>query len=90
MKRFIAAALAAGCVVSSSPVFAGDDPGVFHKSLDPGAPEWVPASAFKAVSTVTNSPRRSSDSRARFTSRIRRFRESFLPAIMPSSTRAAA
>jgi hypothetical protein len=54
MKRFIAAALAAGCVVSSSPVFAGDDPGVFDKWLDPGAPECVPVSAFKAVSTVTD------------------------------------
>jgi hypothetical protein len=55
MKCFIAAALAAGCLVSSAPVFAGDsDAGVFDKWLDPGAPECVPVSAFKAVSTVTD------------------------------------
>ena len=54
MKRFIAAALAAGCLMSSAPVFAGDgDAGVFDKWLDPDAPECVPVSAFKAVSTVT-------------------------------------
>ena len=55
MKRSIAAALAAGCFVSSAPVFAGDsDAGAFDKWLDPGAPQCVPVSAFKAVSTVTD------------------------------------
>jgi hypothetical protein len=54
MKRFIAAALAAGCLVSSAPVFADSDAGVFDKWLDPDAPECVPVSAFKAVSTVTD------------------------------------
>src|SRR5271170_758477 len=55
MKRFIAAALAASCFVSSAPVFATDGgPGVFDKWLNPDAPECVPVSAFKSVSTVTD------------------------------------
>ena len=55
MKRFIAVALAAGCLVSSTPVFAGDnDPGVFDQWLNPDAPECVPLSAIKSVSTVTD------------------------------------
>ena len=54
MKRFIAAALAAGCLVSSTSAFAGDDPGVFDKWLDPGAPECVPVSALQSVSRVTD------------------------------------
>ena len=54
MKRFIVAAVAAGCLVSSTPVFAGDDAGVFDKWLNPDAPECVPVSAFKSVSTVTD------------------------------------
>jgi hypothetical protein len=54
MKRFIAAALAAGCLVSSAPVFAVDDASVFDKWLNQEAPECVPVSAFKSVSTVTD------------------------------------
>jgi hypothetical protein len=53
MKRFIAAALAAGCLVSSAPVFADDDAGVFDKWLSADAPECVPVSAIKSVSTLT-------------------------------------
>jgi hypothetical protein len=55
MKPFIAAALTAGCIVSSSPAFA-DDPGagVFDRWLDQEAPECVPVSAIKSVSTVTD------------------------------------
>jgi hypothetical protein len=55
MKRLIAAALASGCLVSSIPVFADDDdPGVFDKWLNPGAPECVPMSAIQSASTVTD------------------------------------
>jgi len=54
MKRFIAAALAAGCLVSSTPVFsADDDAGAFDKWLSPDAPECVPVSAIKSAATVT-------------------------------------
>ena len=36
MKRLIAAAIATGCLVSFTPVFAGDDDAnVFDKWLDP-------------------------------------------------------
>jgi hypothetical protein len=55
MKCFIAAALMAGCLVSSAPVFAGDgDPAVFDKWLNADAPECVPVAAIKSVSTLTN------------------------------------
>src|SRR5580700_5511011 len=55
MKRFIAAALAAGCLVSSTPVFsAEDDAGAFDKWLSPDAPECVPVSAIKSAATVTD------------------------------------
>ena len=55
MKRLIATALAAGCLVSSAPVFAGDgDAGVFDKWLNSGAPECVPVSAIQSVSKVTD------------------------------------
>ena len=55
MKRLIAAALAAGCLTSSIPVFAGDEnPGAFDKWLDPGAPQCVPVSAIQSVSKVTD------------------------------------
>jgi hypothetical protein len=55
MKRLIAAALAASCLASSSPVFAGDGgAGVFDQWLSQGAPECVSVSAFKSVSTVTD------------------------------------
>ena len=55
MKRLIAAALAASCVASSSPVFAGDrGAAVFDQWLAQGAPECIPVSAFKSVSTVTD------------------------------------
>src|SRR4249920_220821 len=55
MKRLIAAALAAGCFVSSTPVFsAADDPGAFDKWLSPDAPECVPVSAIKSVSRLTD------------------------------------
>ena len=37
MKRFVAAVIAAGCLVSSVPASAGDDPGAFDRWLDPGA-----------------------------------------------------
>jgi hypothetical protein len=51
----IAAALAAGCLVSSTLVFAGDsDAGVFDKWLNPSAPECVPVSALQSVSKVTD------------------------------------
>jgi hypothetical protein len=54
MKRFIVAALAAGWFMSSAAVFADDGgSGAFDKWLDQDAPECVPISAFKAVSTVT-------------------------------------
>ncbi len=55
MKPFIVAALAAGCLVSSIPAFAGDDnAGVFESLLNQEAPECVPVSAIKSVSTVTD------------------------------------
>ena len=54
MKGLVAAALAASCLVSSTPVFAGDDPGVFDRLLDEGAPECVSLAAIKSVSTVTD------------------------------------
>jgi hypothetical protein len=54
MNRFIAAALLASCLVSSTWVFAGDDPGVFDKWLDPDAPECVPMSAVQSQSKVTD------------------------------------
>ena len=53
MKRLIAAALAAGCLVSSAPVFsAEDDAGSFDKWLSPDAPACVPVSTIKSVATV--------------------------------------
>jgi hypothetical protein len=55
MKSFIVAALAAGCLVSSSAAFAGDGSGgVFDRWLSQEAPECVPVSAIKSVSTVTD------------------------------------
>ena len=55
MKRFIAAALAAGCLVSSTPVFSADtDAGAFDKWLSPDAPECVPVSGIKSVATLTD------------------------------------
>ena len=53
MKRFIAAALAVGSLVSSAPVFSADDAGSFDKWLSPDAPECVPVSAIKSAATVT-------------------------------------
>ena len=53
MKHLIAAALAAGCLVSSAPVFsAEDDAGSFDKWLSPDAPACVPVSTIKSVATV--------------------------------------
>ena len=53
MKRFIATAIMAGCVVLSMPALAGgDDPGAFDKWLNPDAPECVPMSAIRSVATV--------------------------------------
>jgi hypothetical protein len=52
MNRFIAAALAVGCLVSSAPVFAAGGPGAFDKWLDSDAPECVPMSAIRSVSNV--------------------------------------
>jgi len=55
MKRLIVAALASGCLVSSNPVFAGDDDaGVFDKWMNSGAPKCVPVSAIQSVSKVTD------------------------------------
>jgi hypothetical protein len=55
MKRFIAAALAVGCLVSSAPVSsAAADAGVFDKWLNPDAPQCVPVSAIRSVSTLTD------------------------------------
>ncbi len=52
MKRIIATVLAAGCLVSSAPVFAGDDAGAFDRWLNPDAPQCVPMSAIRSVATV--------------------------------------
>jgi len=54
MKRVVAAAFTAICLASSTPVLAGDDAGAFGKWLDSDAPECVPVSAIKSVSTVTD------------------------------------
>jgi hypothetical protein len=54
MKRFIAAALAVGSLVSSAPTFAADDAGAFDKWLSADAPECVPVSAIKSVATLTD------------------------------------
>ena len=55
MKLFVAAAIAAGCFVSSAPAFAGDaGANVFDRLLNEEAPECVPVSAIKSVSTVTD------------------------------------
>ena len=55
MKRSIVAALAAGCLVSSTLVFASDDDAnVFDKWLDPSAPECVPVAVIQSVSKVTD------------------------------------
>jgi hypothetical protein len=55
MKRFIAAALAVGSLVSSTaPIFAADDAGAFDKWLSADAPECVPVSAIKSVATLTD------------------------------------
>ena len=52
MKRFIAAALAVGSLVSSAPTFAADDAGAFDKWLSADAPECVPVSAIKSDGLV--------------------------------------
>ena len=55
MKCLIAAAFAAGCLVSSAPVFAAaDDAGAFDKWLRPDAPQCVPVSAIQSVATLTD------------------------------------
>src|SRR5258708_20238692 len=55
MKRFVRAALGAGCLVLSTRAFAdARDAGVFDKWLGQTAPECVPVSAIKSVSTVTD------------------------------------
>jgi hypothetical protein len=54
MTPLIAAALAVGCLVSCTPVFAGDDASVFDKWLDPSGPKCVPVSAIQSVSKVTD------------------------------------
>jgi hypothetical protein len=55
MKPFIVAALSAGCIVSSTAAFAGDGgPGVFDRWLNQEAPECVPVSTIRSVSTVTD------------------------------------
>lgn len=52
MKRLVAAALTVTCF-ASTPVFAGDNGGAFDKWLNSDAPECVPVSAIKSVSTVS-------------------------------------
>lgn len=53
MKRFVAAAIGAGCLVSFVPAWAGgEDPSAFDKWLNPDAPECVPMSAIRSVATV--------------------------------------
>jgi len=55
MRRWISAAPAAGCLVLSTPTFAGDDgAGVFHKWLDRDSSECAPFSTIETVSTVTD------------------------------------
>ena len=55
MKRLIAAAIATGCLVSFTPVFAaGDDASVFDKWMNPGVSECVPVAAIQSVSRVTD------------------------------------
>ena|SRR5271167_1627708 len=55
MKPFVAAALAAGCIASSTPAFAGENgAGVFDRWLNEGAPECVHVSAIESSSTVTD------------------------------------
>jgi hypothetical protein len=53
MNRLVAAALTVICF-TSTPVFAGDNAGAFDKWLNSDAPECVPVSAIKSVSTVTD------------------------------------
>jgi hypothetical protein len=53
MNRLVAAALTVICF-ASTPVFAGDNAGAFDKWLNSDAPECVPVSAIKSVSTVTD------------------------------------
>jgi hypothetical protein len=53
MKRFIAAVIAAGCLVSFVPAWAdGGNQGAFDKWLNPDAPECVPMSAIRSVARV--------------------------------------
>ena len=53
MKRFIAATIGAGCLISFVPSWAGgEDPSAFDKWLNPDAPECVPISAIRSVATV--------------------------------------
>ena len=54
MKRLVVAAFTAICFASSTLVFAGDDAGALDRWLSPDAPECVPVSAIKSVSTVTD------------------------------------
>jgi hypothetical protein len=55
MKRLVRATLGAGCLVLSTQAFAeAEDAGVFDKWLGQTAPECVPVSAIKSVSTVTD------------------------------------
>ena len=59
------------------------DAGVFEKWLSQEAPQCVPVSEFKSVSTVKDLSRPSSSSCARSMSRFRRSRGPFRPAITP-------
>ena len=55
MRSLIAAAIATGCLVSFTPVFAGgDDVSLFDKWLNSGAPECVPVSAIQSMSKMTD------------------------------------
>jgi hypothetical protein len=55
MKRFVRAALVAGCLFLSTQAFANaEGAGVFDKWLGQTAPECVPVSVIKSVSTLTD------------------------------------
>jgi hypothetical protein len=86
MKRFIAAAITAGCLVSFVPAWAdGEDPGAFDKWLNPDAPECVPMSAIRSVAGVKELTREQFQFvRALYVSPFRRFPGRFLPAIARS------
>lgn len=81
MKRFVRAALAARCLFLSTQAFANaEGAGVFDKWLGQTAPECVPVSVIKSVSTVTDLIAEQFEFVRALLSRRPRFREPFLPA----------